>query len=80
MEQAFDQAMIEIYRSAKKELGYNETRFLQMITDHGGVAAARQLLHAPAVSDGFTTLWEHHRLDLSVEAHVLQDEFRVAVH
>jgi hypothetical protein len=41
VEQAFDQAMIGIYRAAKTDLGYNATRFLQMITDHGGVAAAR---------------------------------------
>lgn len=69
-------AMVEIYQTAKNDLGYNATRFLQMISDHGGLGAARQLLHAPAVSDGFTTLWEHHRLELSVEAHVLRDEFR----
>jgi hypothetical protein len=67
--------MVRIYRSAKSELGYNATRFLQMITEQGGLASARQLLHASGVSDGFTTLWEHQRLDLSVEAHVLQDEF-----
>ena len=35
---------------------------------------ARQLLTGPP-SDGFTTLWEHRRLDLSVEFHVLCPEF-----
>ena len=75
VERAFDKAMVTIYKTAKTELGYNATRFLQMITDRGGLAAARHLLHAPAVSDGFTTLWEHKRLDLSVEAHVVRDEF-----
>jgi hypothetical protein len=29
VEQAFDQAMIGIHRSAKKELGYNATRFFR---------------------------------------------------
>ena len=75
-EAAFHKAMVAIYQTAKKDLGYNATRFLQMISDHGGLDAARQLLRAPAVSNGFTTLWEHHRLDLSVEAHVLREEFR----
>jgi hypothetical protein len=75
VERAFDAAMVAIYTTAKKDIGYNATRFLQMITDGGGLAAARKLLHAPAVSDGFTTLWEHNRLDLSVEAHVLRPEF-----
>lgn len=75
LEHRFHVAMVAIYRSAKKELGYNATRFLQMLSEQGGVSAARQLLHASAVSDGFTTLWEHKRLDLSVEAHVLSSEF-----
>ena len=74
-EQAFHLAMVSIYSQAKRDLGYNASRFLQML-DQGGLAAARQLLHAPTVSDGFTTLWERHRLDLTVEAHVLKPEFR----
>jgi hypothetical protein len=75
VERAFDAAMVAIYTTAKRDLGYNATRFLQMITDEGGLGAARKLLHASAVSDGFTTLWERRRLDLSVEAHVLRPEF-----
>jgi hypothetical protein len=38
-----------------------------------GLGAARQLLHASSVSSGFTTLWEKGRLDLIVEAFVLQE-------
>jgi hypothetical protein len=38
-------------------------------------ARVRKVERAPQVSDGFTTLWEHGRLDLSVEAHVLRPEF-----
>lgn len=75
VERAFDAAMVAIYTTAKRDLGYNATRFLQMVTDEGGLGAARRLLHASSVSDGFTTLWEHARLDLSVEAHVLRPEF-----
>lgn len=75
VERAFEAAMIAIYATAKRDLGYNAKRFLQMITDHGGLAAARKLLHASAVSEGFTTLWERRRLDLSVEAHVLRPEY-----
>ena len=62
--------MTVIYETAKRELGYNATRFLQMISEHGGLATARQLLWSDKPSDGFTTLWSHHRLDLTVEAHV----------
>jgi hypothetical protein len=49
------------------------TYFLQMVVEHGGFETARRLLHARKVSDGFTTLWENGRLDLSVEAVVLQE-------
>lgn len=75
LERRFDQAMIGIYTTAKRDLGYNATRFLQMITEHGGLGAARLLLGSEAVSEGFTKLWEHRRLDLTVEAHVLRQEF-----
>jgi hypothetical protein len=75
IERRFHRAMISIYETAKRELGYNATRFLQMISEQGGSATARQLLWSEAPSEGFTTLWERNRLDLTVEAHVLLDEF-----
>jgi hypothetical protein len=75
IERQFHKAMIEVYESAKRETGYNATRFLQMISEQGGVATARQLLHSPQVSDGFTALWERRRLDLAVEAVILRPEF-----
>jgi hypothetical protein len=75
IERRFHRAMISIYETAKRELGYNATRFLQMISEHGGLATARQLLWSDAPSEGFTTLWERGRLDLTVEAHVLDPEF-----
>ncbi|MDQ3660995.1 MAG: hypothetical protein M3454_08075 [Actinomycetota bacterium] len=75
IERAFDRAMVAVYQRAKQEAGYNATRFLQMISEHGGVATARQLLHASGGSDGFTALYQAGRLDLSVEYHVLLEEF-----
>ena len=74
-EREFHRAMVSIYETAKRELGYNATRFLQMLSEQGGAATARQLLWSDTPSDGFTTLWSHHRLDLTVEAHVLQQRF-----
>lgn len=75
IERSFHRAMIGIYETAKRELGYNATRFLQMVSEQGGLAAARQLLWSDTPFDGFTTLWEHRRLDLTVEDHVLHAEF-----
>jgi hypothetical protein len=75
VERRFNQAMVTIYETSKRELGYNATRFLQMLSEQGGLVTARQLLWGDTPSDGFTTLWEHQRLDLTVEAHVLRTEF-----
>jgi hypothetical protein len=75
LEERFHRAMIEIYQAEKRETGVNAAYFLRMITDYGGVEAARRLLAKNAPSEGFTRLWEHNRLDLTVEALVLRPEF-----
>ena len=75
LETRLHQAMVSIYQTAKQELGYNATYFWQMVLDYGGLEAARRLLATENPSSGFGTLWEHGRLDLSVEAHVIQPEF-----
>lgn len=76
LEAEFHRAMVDVYADAKRQLGYTATRFMQMVGELGGLEAARRLLHASGVSDGFTTLWENNRLDLSVEHHVLEPRFR----
>ena len=75
LERRFNGAMVSIYETAKRELGYNPTRFVQMISEQGGLTTAKQLLWSNTPSEGFTTLWERGRLDLTVEAHVLKTEF-----
>lgn len=75
-ERAFHRAMIKVFDRAKHEAGYTATRFIQMVGEIGGLATAKRLLHAPAVSDGFTALWERGRLDLTVESLILQEEYR----
>ncbi|MFI0412190.1 hypothetical protein [Actinomadura sp. 3N508] len=74
-EREFHRAMVGIYQTAKRELGYNAAWFLQMISNQGGLATAKQLLWSDTPSDGFTTLWDHGRLDLTVEAHILRPEY-----
>jgi hypothetical protein len=75
LERRFNGAMVSIYETSKRELGYNATRFVQMISEQGGLTTAKQLLWSSAPSEGFTTPWERGRLDLTVEAHVLKIEF-----
>ena len=72
----FHIAMKEIYETAKRECGYNASRFIQMVAEKGGVVAAKQLICKSGGTDGFATLWEHGRLDISVEAYVLKDEYK----
>jgi len=76
IELKFHEEMKNIYFSAKKELGYNASRFWQLVCEKGGVKAAKSLIAKEGGSDGFTTLWESGRLDLSVEAHALYPEYK----
>ena len=71
----FHEAMLEIYRRAKSDAGYNATRFLGMVSEQGGYEAARTLIHASTVSDGYTALWERKHLDLTVEPLILKPEW-----
>ena len=77
LEARFQLEMVGIYERAKKECNYNAARFLRMVTDSGGLGAAKALLRAPDLSDGFTTLWELGRLDLTVEALVVRDPWTI---
>jgi hypothetical protein len=72
---SFDRAVLDIIERCRAELRYNPRYFRVMVTQYGALGATRRLLNAPAVSDGFVTLWERQRLDLSVEALVLDERF-----
>ena len=69
--EAFHLAMVDLYKRAKAEAGYNAGYFLGMVSDIGGLETARYLLHASDPSDGYVALWELGRLDLTVEAAIL---------
>jgi hypothetical protein len=69
----FTEAMFDIYRRAKSEAKYNATIFLGMITDRGGRATAKSLINADKPSDGYTALYLRKRLDLTVEAVVVEN-------
>lgn len=74
--EAFHGAMVDLYKRAKSEAGYNATYFLSMVSDMGGLETARYLLHTSEPSDGYEALWERGRLDLTVEAAVLKPRWR----
>jgi len=76
LERQFHAAMLRIYTRARDEAHYTAKRFRRMVGKHGGRETARILLEAPGVSEGYTALWERRRLDLTVEALVLQPAWR----
>lgn len=40
LEDQFHQDMVEIYKTAKRELHYNASYFIQMVAEQGGLRAA----------------------------------------
>ncbi len=75
LEMRFHKSMIGIYESAKIECKYTASRFIQMVSEEGGLLTARKLIARNEPTDGFVALWECGRLDLTVEAFSLKPEF-----
>lgn len=74
LERVFDGDMLGIYKSAKKECGDNALVSFSSLRG-GGIGSCPTVDSQGGRTDGFTTLWENHRLDLSVEANVLKPEY-----
>lgn len=71
----FSDEMYEGYRYLAKTINYRAKLFLEMVTMHGGVGAAKILLQGRDASDGFTRLWQANMLSRSVEASVLRPKY-----
>jgi hypothetical protein len=54
---------------------YRPSYFLQMLDNYGAVGTSIKLVTAPEFHEGFTKLWELGRLDLTVEAIILQNPY-----
>jgi len=75
-EHNFTKAMYNICRQAYKKYGYNATRFLQMLMDDkNGVITAKRLLAEEEQQSGFVSLVSLGAPELTVEAHILMDEY-----
>jgi hypothetical protein len=73
---AFDRAMLNLYHEAKRRLGYNASYFRRMVSEYGGLQAAKMLLAKPMASSGFTELFIRGAVELTVEALVTQSRWR----
>ena len=65
--------MMGIYLTAKSNLNYNATYFHQMLLRDRGVLTAKKLVNAAEQSDGYTNLYLKGRLDLTVEALIVDN-------
>ena len=73
-----DDFNVRINKAIKETIescNYKPTGFIHMVNELGAVEAAKRLLLKNTVSDGYIKLYEKDRLDLSVEAIVLEYEF-----
>jgi hypothetical protein len=74
--QQFDEAMLNIYRTAEAECNYRPTIFMRMLSEHGSLYTAKDLVLRTKPSDGYTRLYELGRLDLTVEALIIREPWR----
>lgn len=74
-EARFHREVMDGFETAKRQYKYNASYFLRMVSEDGAVGAAKRLLAKDTVSDGFTTLLMHNRLDLTIEAYVIKPEY-----
>ena len=75
LETKFTQELIKKGEQAQKECNCNFTRFLQTVEKSGGVKAVKLLLSKDQLLDSFETLKACGRLDLAVEAVVVDSKF-----
>jgi len=68
VELEFDREMENVYKRAKLEAGYTASVFHQMLIRNGGLATAKQLINEVRESQGYSELYLRGRLDLTVEA------------
>jgi hypothetical protein len=72
LENQFHRVMLNIYETARSRCRYNATRFLRMVTEYGGLQAAKRPLHTPGLQYGFEELWKCGCLDITMENLILK--------
>ncbi|MCG2719880.1 MAG: hypothetical protein L6266_04075 [Nanoarchaeota archaeon] len=74
LELQFNRDMWGIYSNTITETKYNPGYFRKMLDDFGGLGTAKKLLAKDDTSSGFTELYELDRLDLTVEALIIDNK------
>jgi 5-methylcytosine-specific restriction protein A len=78
LENKLTDALIEAYQRGGEEVGYWGRRFLQAVRRKGGLATAKRMLEPrnPGQRAGLDALLNANRPDLTMEAVLLQSQFR----
>lgn len=74
-QQQFAAALTQAAAEAERLFGCRPGRFAQQVERFGAVAATKELLRRQQLSERFDLLHAHGRLDLSVEAIVVNKKF-----
>ena len=69
---SLEKDILEGVETAKRELGYNPTRFLQMVRQYGVYDSMKKLIAKREPTEGYIKLLLHQRTELSVEFHVVK--------
>src|SRR3989338_8771401 len=80
LENDFSSEMYFIYEEAKRQYGYNGTRFYQMLNTHGALRTAKICLNSKDMWGVFTGLFlkypDHNIFELTVEAVALKQKYQ----
>ena len=76
LEEQLTAALRGTYEAARAR-GYIATYFLQMLEEHGGREAAKRLLAKSEPQTGLFELWRLNLLHESMEAVVLQEQYKM---
>ena len=74
LEDEFTRYLFVLADRTYKETKYNPTAFKVMVEKYGGVGAAKSLIRKNRPSEGYIRLYELKRLDLTIEAQILENE------
>lgn len=75
LEKQFTEELIKKCEQSKGVNGYNPTRMMETIHKFGGVKTAKEILRKGRVSDGFDKLREAQKLELTMEATVIDRKY-----
>lgn len=73
IEAQLHQKLIEAENESKNVLGYISHSFIEMIDEHGALQTVKILI-SKNPSNAYAKLWEKNRLDLTVEAIIIQNQ------